>query len=127
MPIERHPHFHVSAEGGLGEKKDSWSIVMDSDCGRVWVEHRWHHTNPYSGITTSQGETLETIDEFRKTNDGWRLRKKLEAALKDAGIDPKLYEPQKHRAKPQGLVPVSSNSQPAEPQQGPAEPPQNGN
>ena len=84
MPIERHLEFHASAEGGLAEKKDSWAIVMDSDCGRVWVQHRWHHVNPYNGVTTSQGETLHTVDEFRKTNDGWRLRKELDAALKDA-------------------------------------------
>ena len=84
MPIEKHLEFHVSAEGALAEKKDTWSIVMYRDCGQVWVQHRWHHMNPYTGVTTSQGETLHTVDEFRKTTDGWKLRKELDAALKDA-------------------------------------------
>jgi len=104
MPIERHPDFHTLAEGALAENKDSWAIVMDTDCGQVWVEHRWHHTNPYNGNTSSKGEKLISVDEFRKSNDGWRLRKKLEAALKDAekkheaalrdvGIDPGVTKP----------------------------------
>ena len=87
MPIERHPDFHVSAAGALAENKDSWSIVVDTDCGKVWVEHRWHHVNPYNGITTSKGEDLHTIKDFAKTDDGWRLKKELEAALKDIGIE----------------------------------------
>jgi len=104
MPIERHPAFHELVEGALAEKKDSWSIVMDTDCGQVWVEHRWQHMNTYNGNTSSKGEKLLSVDEFRKTNEGWRLRKELEAALKEAekkhedalrdvGIDPEAAKP----------------------------------
>src|SRR5215467_5699614 len=84
MPIERYPAFHELVEGALAENKDSWAIVMDTDCGQVWVEHRWHHMNPYNGNTSSKGEKLHSVDEFKKTNDGWRLRKELQTALRDA-------------------------------------------
>jgi len=87
MPIERHPDFHESAEGALAENKNWWAVVMDTDSRRVWVEHRWHYVNPYSGITTSKGEALHPVEEFLNTNDGRPLKKKLEAALRDAGID----------------------------------------
>jgi hypothetical protein len=86
MAIDRYPDFHESAEGGLAENKNWWAIIVDTSSGRVWVEHRWHYVNPYSGVTSSKGEELHPVAEFVRTTEGRRLRKELEAALRDAGV-----------------------------------------
>lgn len=63
------------------QNDEDWFYLVDDDNGSVCVEHVWHHMNPYKGVVTSEGSKKFSLEDFRTSKEGVRLKDKIDAAL----------------------------------------------
>jgi hypothetical protein len=65
MPLIRE-QFQKLVHGSLAEDEDWLFVVADTDTGDIWVEHKWHHMNPYKSKVTSEGTEKFPLEEYSK-------------------------------------------------------------
>jgi hypothetical protein len=75
--MARHAtELHRTAKGPVMNHEDWWRLVIDTESGRLYVEHEWAHTDVRKTGGWNNGKIEISVEDFLKDGEQtakWRL------------------------------------------------------